>query len=146
MNKVILVGRLTKDPEIRYSQGAEPVCIARFTLAVNKRFKKEGEPDADFITCVAFRKTAETMEKFFRKGMQLSLSGSISVRTYEDKDGQRRWITEVNADEINFTESKAAFAARSENGQGDSNGNVAASPVNSFGTSMAIDEDEDLPF
>ncbi|MCL1877223.1 MAG: single-stranded DNA-binding protein, partial [Defluviitaleaceae bacterium] len=75
MNKVILMGRLAKDPEIRYTQGAEPICVSRFTLAVDRRFKKEGEPDADFIFCITFRRTAEFMERYIKKGMQISLCG-----------------------------------------------------------------------
>ncbi|MDR1914810.1 MAG: single-stranded DNA-binding protein, partial [Clostridiales bacterium] len=114
MNKVILIGRLTKDPEIRYSQAAEPMAIARYTLAVNRRFKREGEADADFINCVSFGKQAEFTERFFKKGMQIAITGRLSIRTYDDPNsGQRKWMTEVNVDEQEFTESKAAFEARS---------------------------------
>lgn len=112
MNKVILMGRLTKDPEIRYSQSAEPTCVARYTLAVNRRFKREGEPDADFIPCVAFGKTGEFVEKFLKKGMQMAVSGRITVRSWEDQSGQRRWTTEVIVDEHEFAESKSSFEAR----------------------------------
>ena len=112
MNKVILIGHLTRDPEIRYSQSAEPVAIARYTLAVNRRFKKEGEPDADFVGCVSFGKQAEFMEKYFKKGMKAALTGRLSVRSYDDATGQRRWITEVIAEEIEFTESRGAYEAR----------------------------------
>lgn len=112
MNKVILIGRLTKDPEIRYTQSAEPMAIARFTIAVNRRFKKEGEPDADFIGCVAFGKQAEFAEKFLKKGMQLAITGRLSVRSYDDSAGQRKWITEVIVEESEFTESRGAFEAR----------------------------------
>jgi len=112
MNKVILMGRLTKDPDIRYSQSAEPMCIARYTLAVNRRFKREGEPDADFINCVAFRRDGEFVEKYFKKGMQITLSGRLQIRTYDDKNGQRQWMTEVIIEEQEFAESKASFEAR----------------------------------
>jgi len=112
MNKVVLIGRLTRDPEIRYSQSAEPIAIARYTLAVNRRFKKEGEPDADFIGCVSFGRQAEFMEKYFKKGMSAAITGRISVRSYDDATGQRRWITEVIAEEIEFTESRSAFESR----------------------------------
>ncbi|MCL2841612.1 MAG: single-stranded DNA-binding protein [Defluviitaleaceae bacterium] len=148
MNKVILLGRLTKDPEIRYTQSADPVCIARFTVAVNKRFKKEGEPDADFISCVAFKRTAEFLERYIKKGMQVSLAGSISVRFYDDNSGQRRWITEVNADEINFTESKAAYESRGHDNSAttsESNG-FDASNADFTPIAQSIDEDDDLPF
>jgi len=108
----MLVGRLTKDPEVRYSQSAEPVAIARFTVAVNRRFKRDGEPDADFIGCVAFGKTGEFIEKYFRKGMSIGVSGRISVSTYDDAQGQRRWSTDVIVEEAEFTESRAAFEGR----------------------------------
>ena len=157
MNKVILLGRLTKDPEIRYSQGSEPICVSRFTVAVNKRFKKEGEPDADFIQCVAFRKLAEFMERYFKKGMMVSLCGSISVREYTDKEGIRRWMTEVNCDEVNFGESKSSFESRSHGG-GDSYENSynrpskqppsipQSQPVEVPQAVQSIDDDDDLPF
>ena len=112
MNKVILIGRLTRDPEIRYSQSAEPVAIARYTLAVNKRFKKEGEPDADFINCVSFGRQAEFTEKYFKKGMQIAVSGRLSVRTYDDASGQRRWMTDVIVEDADFTESRTAYEER----------------------------------
>ena len=112
MNKVILLGRLTKDPEIRYSQAAEPVAIARFTLAVTRRFKKEGESDADFIYCVCFGKQAEFVEKYIKKGMQIAVVGRIQVRSFDDASGQRKWSTEVVVEEIEFTESRSAFEAR----------------------------------
>jgi len=149
MNKVILLGRLTKDPEIRYSQSAEPVCVSRYTLAVNKRFKREGEPDADFINCVAFGKTGEFMERFFKKGMLASVCGSITVRSYDDNQGQRKWITEVITDEVNFAESKAAFEARQNKGGFDSYSSVPPSSSEPEGFSAitaSIDEDDDLPF
>jgi len=150
VNKVILLGRLTKDPEIRYSQGAEPVCISKFTLAVERRFKKEGEPDADFIICVAFRKTAEFMERFIKKGMQISVCGSLSVRSYDDNTGQRRWTTEVSCDEVNFAESRAAFEARMAKGGNDYSSTPtppSAPETEGFkAITQSIDEDDDLPF
>jgi single-strand DNA-binding protein len=150
MNKVILMGRLTKDPEIRYSQNAEPVCISKFTLAVDRRFKKEGEPDADFILCVAFRRTAEMMERHIKKGMMISVCGSLTVRSFDDNTGQRRWITEVTVDEISFAESKSAFEARMARGGGDySNAAMPPSqpePEGFKAITQSIDEDDDLPF
>ncbi len=112
MNKVILMGRLAKDPEVRYSQGAAPVAVARYTLAVNRRFKREGEPDADFIQCVAFGKSGEFVEKFFRKGQMVSVVGRIQVRSWDDKDGTKRWSTDVIAEEHYFAESKSSFEGR----------------------------------
>jgi single-strand DNA-binding protein len=148
MNKVILMGRLTKDPEIRYSQNAEPVCISKFTLAVDRRFKKEGEPDADFILCVAFRRTAEMMERYVKKGMMITVCGSLSVRSFDDSAGQRKWITEVAVDEISFAESKAAFEARMAKGGGEYNpAPQQSSPPEGFSAiTQSIDEDDDLPF
>lgn len=112
MNKVILMGRLTKDPEVRYSQSAQPLAIARYTLAVNRRFKREGEPDADFINIVSFGKAGEFAERFFKKGQQVSIVGRLQIRTYDDPDGNRKWITEVVAEEQHFAESKANFEQR----------------------------------
>jgi len=154
MNKVILLGRLTKDPEIRYSQSSEPVCVSRFTVAVDRRFKKEGEPDADFINCVAFRRTAEFMERYVKKGMMVSICGSLTVRSYDDNTGQRRWITEVTAEEVNFAESRAAFEARMAKGSGGYDTSQAppasfesGKPPEGFSAiTQSIDEDDDLPF
>ncbi|MCL2373015.1 MAG: single-stranded DNA-binding protein [Defluviitaleaceae bacterium] len=155
MNKVILLGRLTKDPEIRYSQSAEPICVSRFTVAVDRRFKKEGEPDADFINCVSFRRTAEFMERYIKKGMMVSVCGSLTVRSYDDQQGQRRWITEVQAEEVNFAESRAAFEARMAKGGGVPTGDMppsapsagaAPAPEGFSAITQSIDEDDDLPF
>ena len=157
MNKVVLVGRLARDPEISYTQSAEPVCVAKFTLAVDRRFKKEGGPTADFIPCVTFRKTAELVERYMKKGMQLAISGSISVRSYEDNTGQRRWMTEVQVDEVQFTESRAAFEARAgQQGAGFDDAylktvdpghkeNQNFEPEGFSAITQSIDED-DLPF
>jgi len=112
MNKAIIMGRLTKDPEIRYSQSNEPLCIARYTIAVNRRFKRDGEPDADFIPCVAFGKAGEFAERYLKKGMMVCVSGRIQVRSWEDNQGQKRWSTEVVLEEQDFAESKASFQSR----------------------------------
>lgn len=108
MNKVILMGRLVKEPEVRYSQGAEPLAIARYTLAVNRRFKRQGDPDADFINCVAFGKAGEFVEKYFKKGQLVSVVGRLQVRSWEDNEGKKRWSTDVIVEEQYFAESKAA--------------------------------------
>ena len=113
MNKVILIGRLTRDPEIRYSQSAEPIAIARYSLAVSRRTKREGEPDADFIGCVSFGKQAEFAEKYFKKGMQIAITGRLNVYSMDDAaTGQRRWRTDVIVEETEFTESRSAFESR----------------------------------
>ena len=105
LNKVILMGRLAREPEVRYSQGTEPLAIARYTLAVNRRFKRQGEPEADFINCVAFGKTGEFAEKYFKKGQLVAITGRLQVRSW-DKDGERRYATEVIIEEQHFAESK----------------------------------------
>lgn len=105
MNKVILMGRLAREPEVRYSQGTEPLAIARYTLAVNRRFKRQGDQDADFINCVAFGKAGEFAEKYFKKGQMVSVVGRLQVRSW-DKDGERRWTTEVIVEEQYFSEGK----------------------------------------
>ena len=112
MNKVILMGRLTRDPEVRYSQGAEPLAIARYSLAVNRRFKRQGEAEADFIPCVVFGKQGEFAEKYFRKGQMVSVVGRLQVRSWDDKDGTKRWSTEVVTEEHYFAESKSSFEGR----------------------------------
>jgi single-strand DNA-binding protein len=150
MNKVILLGRLTKDPETRYSQAAEPVAITRYTLAVRKQFKRENEPDADFINCVAHSvfsglmppekaasllgKRGDFAAKYFKKGQQVAVVGRLSVREYEGQDGKRHWFTEVVADEQRFAESKGG------GGQPYPPDEAYAPPDNN-----TLDED-DLPF
>lgn len=152
MNKVVLVGRLTKDPEIRYSQSAEPVAVTKFSLAVNRKFKKDGEPDADFINCVVFGKQAEFAEKYFKKGMMVSVSGRLQVRSWEDQSGQRRWSTDVVLDELEFAESKGSFQARNE-GMGQDSGYGSKSQASQpsyepdgFSAIAESMDDEDLPF
>lgn len=108
MNKVILMGRLVKEPEVRYSQGAEPIAVARYTLAVNRRFKRKDELEADFIPCVAFGKAGEFAEKYFKKGQMVSVVGRLQVRSWDDNEGKKRWSTDVIVEEQYFAESKAA--------------------------------------
>lgn len=105
MNKVILMGRLTKDPDIRYTQ-TNNIMVASFGLAVNRRFAKEGEQQADFINIVAWSKTAEFVSKYFRKGQQVGVVGRIQTRNYEDDKGTKHYITEVIAEEVYFADSK----------------------------------------
>lgn len=117
MNKVILMGRLVRDPEVRYSQGAEPLAVARYTLAVNRRFKRQGEQDADFIGCVAFGKAGEFAEKYFKKGQMVSIIGRLQVRSWDDNEGKKRWSTDVVVEEQYFAESKASFESRENSHQ-----------------------------
>ena len=106
MNKVILMGRLTRDPEVRYSQGERPTAVARYTLAVNRTFKRAGEPDADFINCVAFGRAAEFAEKYFRQGIRIVVSGRIQTGSYVNRDGVKVYTTDVVVEEQDFCESK----------------------------------------
>ena len=143
MNKVQLVGRLTRDPEIRYSQGENATATARFSVAVNRRFKNsEGNYDADFINCVAFGKSAEFVEKYFKKGMAIGLTGRIQTGSYTNKDGQKVYTTDVVVEETEFVESKGASRADNSN-----NSRPAPSATNN-NDFMSIPDgvDEELPF
>ena len=107
INNVVLVGRLTKDPELRYTQTG--LAVARFTVAVNRAFSnQQGEKEADFINCVAWRKQAENLANFMRKGSQVGVQGRIQTGSYDDKDGKRVYTTEVVADSIQFLEPRGA--------------------------------------
>ncbi len=112
MNKVILMGRLTRDPEVRYTQGEEPMAIARFTLAVDRRGKRDGEASADFPSCVCFRRTAEFIEKYAHQGTKLVVVGRIQTGSYTNRDGQKVYTTDVVVEEAEFAESKAAAGQR----------------------------------
>ena len=106
MNKTTLLGRLTKDPEVRYTQGEQPVAIARYTLAVDRKYKKEGEPTADFISCVAFGKLGEFAEKYLKKGIKIAVVGRIQTGSYTKEDGTKIYTTDVVVEECEFAESK----------------------------------------
>lgn len=108
MNKVILMGRLTRDPDVRYTQGEEPMAIARFTLAVDRRGKRDGEASADFPSCVCFRRTAEFIEKYAHQGTKLVVVGRIQTGSYTNRDRQKVYTTDVVVEEAEFAESKAA--------------------------------------
>ena len=146
MNKVILMGRLTRDAEIRYSQGESSTAIARFSLAVDRRFRRDNdEQSADFINCVAFGKTAEFLERFGRKGTKFVLEGRIQTGSYTNKDGQRVYTTDVVAENVEFAESKNNSSAGNDFGGAPS----APSPSGAAGDGfMNIPEgiDEELPF
>ena len=147
MNKVILMGRLTRDPEVRYSQGENATAVARYTLAVDRRQSRNnqnGEPTADFIQCVAFGRSGEFAEKYFRKGMKVVVTGRIQTGSYTNKDGQKVYTTDVVVEDQEFAESKAA----SQNNGG---GFVPAdrpSPSDAGDGFMNIPDgiDEELPF
>lgn len=106
MNKTLLIGRTTKDPDIRYTQSEQPMTIARFNLAVDRRFKKDGEQSADFISCVAFGKTAEFIEKYVFKGTKIAVEGRIQTGSYTNKDGNKVYTTDVVVEQVEFAEAK----------------------------------------
>ena len=147
MNKVILMGRLTRDPEVRYSQGASATAVARFSIAVDRRFKREGEPDADFFNCTCFGKQAEFVERYLRKGTKILTAGRIQNDNYTNKDGQMVYSVRVMVDEIEFAESKNASAGSSEGGYTSGNFN-RPSPSCAGDGFMNIPDgiDEELPF
>lgn len=143
MNKVVLVGRLTRDPEVRYTQGENQTAIARYTLAVDRRFKRDGEPKADFINCVVFGKSAEFAEKYFRQGLRVAISGRITTGNYTNKDGIKVYTTEVTVEEQEFAESKAESEANKAN-----NHQTASANTTSGDGFMNFPDDipEELPF
>lgn len=144
MNKVILVGRLTRDPEVRYG-GANNTAGARFSLAVDRRFKRDNEPNADFINCVAVGKSAEFIEKYFKKGVKVSICGHIQTGSYTNKDGQKVYTTDVFVEEQEFAESRNASQQNNNVQAGPSPyGNM---PTDSDGFMHIPDGiDEELPF
>ena len=114
MNKVILMGRLTRDPDIRHSAGENSTAVARYTLAVDRRYKRDGETGADFISCVAFGRSAEFAQKYFRQGLKVVVTGRIQTGSYTNRDGNKVYTTDVAVEEQEFAESKAA-AGQGEN-------------------------------
>ncbi len=142
MNKSILMGRLTRDPEVRYSSGDNPTAVARYTLAVDRRYQREGEPNADFISCVTFGKSAEFAEKYFRKGMKVLVTGRIATGKYTNREGQTVYTTEVVVEEQEFAESKAA----SERSQQADSSNLMPSNAGDGFMNIPDGIDEDLPF
>ena len=145
MNKVILMGRLTRDPEVRYSQGENSTAVARFTLAVDRRFaKKEGEASADFISCVAFGKTAEFIEKYFRQGSKAVITGRIQTGSYTNKDGQKVYTTDVVVEDVEFAESKANASSNTPDGFGSAPAPQGSAPEGFMNIPTGLEEE--LPF
>ncbi len=145
MNKVIIMGRMTRDPDIRYSQGESAMAVARFTLAVDRRFKRDGsEQTADFISCVAFGKTAEFLEKYGRQGLKLVLEGRIQTGSYTNRDGVKVYTTDVVVENVEFAESK------NNSSEGAYVSNSRPEPISAAGDGfMNIPDgvdDEGLPF
>ena len=140
MNKVVLMGRLTRDPEVRYSQGEAPMAIARYTLAVNRRTKKE---EADFISCITFGKSAEFAEKYLKKGSKIAIGGHIQTGSYTNKDGQKVYTTDVIVDEHEFAESKGTGGADQTTGSVQSNSKI---PQTNDIMNIPDNIDEELPW
>ena len=153
MNKVILMGRLTRDPEVRYSAGNNSMAVARYTLAVDRRFSRDGENNADFIGCVAFGKSAEFAEKYLRQGTKIIVTGRIQTGSYTNRDGQKVYTTDVVVEDQEFAESKAA-ASESGMMRQSAPSPMAASPMPSPAQASSADGfmnipdgiDEELPF
>ena len=151
MNKAILMGRLTRDPEVRYTQGENQMAIARYTLAVDRRFNRNGDENtADFISCVAFGKSGEFAERYFRKGTKVLVTGRIQTGSYTNKDGVKVYTTDVVVEDQEFAESK-----NSNNNSGDNYGNNFGGGNSQSAAPMAADDgfmnipdgiDEELPF
>ena len=135
MNRVVLIGRLTRDPELRYSPSG--VAVTNFTLAIDRKFKNaQGEKETDFIPCVVFRQSAELCANYLAKGKLAAVDGRIQVRSYNDKDGQKRWVTEIVADDVRFLSPKE--------GGGGSTESRSLGGNSSFGHEVNLDDD--IPF
>ena len=156
MNKVILCGRLTRDPEVRYSQGAEPMAIARYTIAVDRRRSRNNDPNeqtADFISCVAFGRAGEFAEKYLKKGTKMLITGRIQTGSYTNKEGVKVYTTEVVVEEQEFAESRNAAASSNGGGANYSNFSTSAPAADSAPAAagdgfMNIPDgiEEELPF
>ena len=145
MNKVILMGNLTRDPEVRYTQSSEPLAVANFSIAVNRRFRREGDTDVDFINCVCFGKQGETIGKYFSKGRRIAVVGRLQVRNWQDNNGNKRVSTDVVVEEFYFCDSKSDNA----NNSGSSSSNFASAPAKPNNSFYQVDEsvdEDDLPF
>ena len=146
MNTIILTGRPTKDPEVRYGQGENPTAVAHFTLAVDRRIKKEGDQTADFINCTAFGKQAEVIEKYFRQGSKMNMRGHVQTGSYTNKKGDKVYTFDAIVDEMEFGESKAASEGR-QNAPAAAPATATApttAPADDFAAFEAIDDE--LPF
>ena len=151
MNRVILLGRLARDPEVRYTQAAEPLAVCRFAVAVDRpysRNRQDNEPTADFINCVCFGKRGENINQYFRKGNRIAVQGRLQVSTYTDQQGNKRYSTDVVVEDFEFVESRNERANSSEGGFNPAPApQPSVDPAPSAGFSIDSDaEDEDLPF
>lgn len=149
MNKVIMMGRLTRDPEIRYSQGANQTAVGRFSLAVDRRFKREGQPEADFFNCTTFGRQAEFVEKYLKQGTKIVITGSVQNDNYTNKNGEKVYSVQIIVDEIEFAESKAAAAQNGGGNFGGAPAGGAPAPSAASGDGFInIEEgiEDELPF
>ena len=156
MNKVILMGRLTREPDIRYSQGDTAMAIARYTLAVNRGYRKNNEEQqADFVSCVAFQRNAEFAEKYLHQGTKLLVTGRIQTGSYTNRDGQKVYTTDVVVEDQEFAESKTSSMANGSNGGYSDYQPAAPAPAAKPAPSAAVGDgfmnipdgiDEELPF
>ena len=144
MNKVFLIGRLVRDPELRYTSSNIPV--ATFSLAVNRNFTgQNGERETDFINIVVWRKQAENCKNYINQGSQVAIDGRIQTRSYDDQNGQKRYVTEVVADNVQFLDTKATREQRQEPKKEINTNNIPDDPFKDFGAEIKIEEN-DLPF
>ena len=147
MNKVVLIGRLTRDPEVRYSAGENSTAVARYILAIDRRFKREGEASADFVPCVAFGRAAEFAEKYLRQGIKIAVVGRIQTGSYTNRDGQKVYTTDVVIEEQEFAESKSASGNAAPENTAPSTSPYGNMPVDENGFMNIPDGiDEELPF
>ena len=152
MNKVILIGRLARDPEVRYTQGSEPMAVCRFAVAVDRpysRNRNEGDKTADFLNCVCFGKRGENIGQFFRKGNRIAITGRIQTGEYTDQQGNRRFTTDIVVDDFEFVESKAEREQSSSSAPSYSNNPQPSAPSSQPADFYNIDDstdDDDLPF
>ena len=146
MNKIILMGRLTRDPEVRYSQGANATAVCRYSIAVDRRFKREGEPDTDYFNCTVFGKGAEFAEKYFKQGTKILITGRMESDNYTNKDGQKVYGFRVIVDEQEFAESKNASAGSNAGGFGNNASAPAATSAGDGFMNIPDGVDEELPF
>ncbi len=146
MNKVILMGRLVRDPEIRYSNGENAMAIARFTLAVDRRFNRDRDQKSDFISCISFGKNAEFAEKYLKKGIKLVVTGKIQTGSYANRDGKKVYTTDVVVEEQEFAESKKVSEANSGSGQNSGQSTGYPEPENDGFMNIPDGIDEEFPF
>ena len=149
MNKVILIGRLTRDPEIRWSQGQDQSCIARYTLAVDRKYRKDdGSQNADFISCTVFGRQAEFAEKYLKQGTKIAITGRIQTGSYTNREGQKVYTTDVIIEEQEFAESKASSGSSEATGTGNSTPTNTKPVITEVDGFMHIPDglDEEIPF